>query len=139
MKKLRQANCPYCGEKVGFLRSWVIKTQGEYQCPKCGGYSNIELDPAAYLFAVLAVVLSGLIYLADMIIQKGVGLFVIALILLPFLMFYLLSVFLIRLRKLAVRKKQPVGRKAPESTGRQNNSKNSNIEHTIIAESFEAF
>lgn len=143
MRKLRQAKCPYCGKKVGLFRSWAIKTQGEYKCPKCGGYSNIELDPATYLFAVLAVVLSGLIYLVYMLIQRSVGILTICLIISPYFIFYILSVFLVRLRKPVIRKKQPAGQKPPVRPGSQGVDvrirENSDIEHTIIAESFKGF
>ena len=143
MKKLRQAKCPYCGKKVGLLRSWTIKTQGEYKCPKCGGYSNIELDPATYLFAVLAVVLSGLIYLVYMLIQRSVGIFTMCLVISPYIIFYLLTIFLVRLRKPVIRKKQPAGHKAPARPGPQGVDarirENSDIEHTIIAGSFKGF
>ena len=143
MKKFRQAKCPYCGKKVGLFRSWTIKTQGEYECPKCGAYSNIEMDPATYLFAVLAVILSGLIYLVYMLIQKSVGVLTVCLIISPYFIFYILSAFLVRLRKPVMRKKQQAGQKPPARPGSQNVDvrikENSDIEHTIIAESLKGF
>lgn len=140
MKKLRRAKCPYCGEKVGLLRSWVIKTQGEYKCPKCGSCSNIELDPATYLFAILAIILSALIYLVDMIIERNVSIFTVCYVILPYFVFYLLSVFLIRLRKPVIRKKQPAGKIPARPKNLDDRIKNdSDIEHTIIAETFKAF
>ncbi|MGX8710600.1 hypothetical protein [Clostridium sp. KNHs216] len=120
MKKFRKARCPHCGNKLTLLRTWSIKTQGEYKCPKCGGYSNIELDPAVHFFAIGAIVLSGLIYLVWMISVKMLSLASIFFIMLPYFVFYLLCFFLVRLRKPAVRRKQsPAGRPQQPSPQQQ--------------------
>jgi len=113
MKKFRKARCPHCGEKLSLLRTWTIKTQGEYKCPKCGGYSNIELDPAVYFFSIGAIVLSGLIYLVWMVAVRTLSLPAILFMLLPYFLFYLLCFFLVRLRKPTVRRKPPAGRPQP--------------------------
>ncbi|MBE6828808.1 hypothetical protein ACRQU7_00030 [Caproiciproducens sp. R1] len=120
MKKFRKARCPHCGNKLTLLRTWSIKTQGEYKCPKCGGYSNIELDPAVHFFAIGAIVLSGLIYLVWMISVKMLSLASIFFIMLPYFVFYLLCFFLVRLRKPAVHRKQsPAGRQQQPSPQQQ--------------------
>ncbi|MBW7572918.1 hypothetical protein [Caproiciproducens faecalis] len=114
MKKFRKARCPHCGNKLSLLQSWTLKTQGEYKCPKCGGYSNIELDSAVYIFAIAAIVLSGLIYLVWMISVGVLSLVSIFMIMLPYFLFYLLCFFLVRLRKPTARRKPPAaGRPQP--------------------------
>ena len=40
----------------------VLKRQGEYQCPRCGGISNIFLSPLVYVFALLAVFSGAAVY-----------------------------------------------------------------------------
>ena len=37
--------CPYCKKRVNLIRTWSLKRQGEYRCPRCGGISNIFLSP----------------------------------------------------------------------------------------------
>ena len=46
--------CPYCKKHVNLVRTWRLKREGEYKCPRCGGISNIYLSPLVYVFAVLA-------------------------------------------------------------------------------------
>nr|WP_319489598.1 hypothetical protein [uncultured Caproiciproducens sp.] len=107
MKKFRKARCPHCGKKLSLLRTWTIKTQGEYICPKCGGYSNIQLDPAVYFFSIAAIVISGLIYLIRILSVRTLSLPSILFIMLPYFLFYFLCIFLVRLRKPAVHKQPP--------------------------------
>ena len=54
--------CPYCKKRVNFIRTWSLKRQGEYQCPRCGGISNIYLSPLVYVFALVAVFAGVAIY-----------------------------------------------------------------------------
>ena len=54
--------CPYCKKRVNLIRTWSLKRQGEYQCPRCGGISNVFLSPLIYVLALLAVFSSGAIY-----------------------------------------------------------------------------
>ena len=44
-KRLRTPVCPYCGNRLNYVKAWVLKRRGEYICPKCGGLSNVALDP----------------------------------------------------------------------------------------------
>ncbi|QAT48289.1 hypothetical protein EQM14_00030 [Caproiciproducens sp. NJN-50] len=105
MKKFRKPRCPHCGDKIGLANAWVLKTQGEYLCPKCGGVSNIVLDRLLYLFAFLAILVSGVFFTLGFVGLLPLDIWLILLVLLPFLLFYLMSVFLVRLRKPAVRKR----------------------------------
>jgi CXXC-20-CXXC protein len=136
MKKFRKAQCPYCGRKVSLLNSWFLKTQGEYKCPKCGGISNVKMDGAAYLFAALAVVLSGVFFTFYILFIKMFSWTFLVLVLVPFFLFYLISVFLVRLRKPVMKKKPPEGEKNPQSLRppRQSEIKKetNNIERTIV-------
>ena len=29
--------CPYCKKHVNLVRTWRLKREGEYKCPRCGG------------------------------------------------------------------------------------------------------
>lgn len=58
-KNFRLPVCPYCGSRLNYAQSWVLRRRGEYICPKCGGLSNIVLDQKirhAVFFTVLAAV-----------------------------------------------------------------------------------
>lgn len=113
MKKFRKPRCPHCGYKIGLIKTWALKTQGEYMCPKCGRVSNIVLDRLVYLFAFLAILVSAIFFTLGMLEILSLDVWLILLILLPFLLFYLTSVFLVRLKKPAVRRKAVPKRSRP--------------------------
>ncbi len=108
MKKFQLARCPYCGKKLNPAMSWYMKTQGEYICPKCGGISNVALDPAVYILACAAILLS----LAAFLITRAVNnIFSVSAFLYmtgPVFLFSLASAFLVRLKKPILRKKTKV-------------------------------
>ena len=105
MKKFRKPRCPHCGHKVGLLKTWTLRTQGEYLCPQCGKISNIVLDRLIYLFSFLAITISAIFFFLGFIGILSLDIWMILLVLLPFLLFYLISVFLVRLNKPPVRKR----------------------------------
>ena len=102
MKKFRKARCPHCGDQLKIIQIWSIKTQGEYQCPKCGGFSNIELDFTLFHISISAIIISGLLYTGCIFFKIPLSIPLILIIMLPYL-----SVFLVRLKKPVVRKKPP--------------------------------
>ena len=63
MKRFGLPACPYCGLKIGPVRTWILKSQGEYQCIRCGGISNIVLHPAVSFLAAAAILISILIFM----------------------------------------------------------------------------
>lgn len=118
MKKFRKPRCPYCGKKIGLAKAWILRTQGEYLCPKCGGISNIVLDPGVYLFAFVAILVSAVFFTLALLGFLAFDLWLLLLVLLPFLLFYLVSVFLVRLKKPPSRKgPPPPDRRPPEPPG----------------------
>ncbi len=110
MQTFKLAQCPYCGRKIGLLRCWVLKTQGEYRCPKCGGYSNIVLHPALVFFGMVAILISTAVFLIQILLIRTFSWLVLILVFLPFLLFFLSSVFLVRFKK-------PVSRRRPPEEG----------------------
>ena len=99
MKKFRKARCPHCGDQLKIIQIWSIKTQGEYQCPKCGGFSNIELDFTLFHISISAIIISGLLYAGCIFFKIPLSIPLILIIMLPYFIFYILSVFLVRLEK----------------------------------------
>lgn len=99
MKKFRLPRCPYCGKKLNPLYSWYLKNQGEYLCPKCGGISNVILDPAVYILGNGAVILALIGFLVTRISGNVFDLTVLLWLVLPFFVFSVLCSFLVRLKK----------------------------------------
>ena len=97
MAKRLLTKCPYCHRKVSFFGAAILKTKGEHCCSGCNCISNVVINKAIYGIASAAVVLSFLIlFLYSMFGDhgdiKGI-LYVIA----PFLIFYLIVPFFVRL------------------------------------------
>ena len=137
MKKFREAQCPYCGAKVGIINAWVLKTQGEYKCPKCSGYSNIELDSAIYILAVVALLLSAIFFIIHILFIRLFSWFSLSLVITPFLLFFLLAPFLVRLRKPVIRKRALSGQRRKQTevspqAFKINNTEKNNMDRTIV-------
>ena len=105
--------CPYCKKRVNFIRTWSLKRQGEYRCPRCGGISNIFLSPLVYVFALLAVFCGGAVYFFHRFILDDVDLTTCLQVLIPFAVFFLLSLFMVYLAKPVIKKvpREEKGRK----------------------------
>lgn len=98
--------CPYCKKRVNLIRTWSLKRQGEYKCPRCSGISNIYLSPLIYVFALVAVFAGGAIYFFNKFVLNDVSLATVIQVIIPFLLFFAVSLFLVYLQK-------PVIKKAP--------------------------
>ena len=96
--------CPYCKKRVNLIRTWSLKRQGEYQCPRCGCISNIFLSPLVYVFALLAVFSGGAVYFFHKFILDDVGLTTCLQVLIPFVLFFLLSLFMVYLAKPVIKR-----------------------------------
>lgn len=104
MKYFGVSSCPYCKKRVNLLRTWSLKRQGEYQCPRCGGISNIFLSPLIYVFALLAIFSGGAVYFFHKFILDDISLNTLGQVLLPFAVFFLLSLFMVNLEKPVIKK-----------------------------------
>ncbi len=96
--------CPYCKKRVNLIRTWSLKKQGEYQCPRCGGISNIYLSPLIYVFALLAVFAGGAMYFFHKFILNDVSLTTVLQVLIPFAVFFAISLFMVYLEKPVIKK-----------------------------------
>lgn len=96
--------CPYCKKRVNLIRTWSLKRQGEYQCPRCGGISNIFLSPLIYVFALLAVFAGGAVYFFHKFILDDISLSTVLQVLIPFAVFFFLSLFMVYLAKPIIKK-----------------------------------
>ena len=96
--------CPYCKKRVNLIRTWSLKKQGEYCCPRCGGISNVYLSPLIYVFALLAVFSGGAMYFFHRYILGDLTFSTVLQVLLPFVLFYLISLFMVYLAKPVIKK-----------------------------------
>lgn len=96
--------CPYCKKRVNLIRTWSLKRQGEYQCPRCGGISNIHLSPLIYVAALLALFTGGALYFFHKFVLDDISLETALQVFLPFAVFFLLSVFFVSLAKPVIKK-----------------------------------
>lgn len=120
--RARKPRCPYCGAKQNYVKSWMLKRRGEFICPKCGGLSNVRLDPLLYRIGILALVISAGFFVAGWIAGSLVSaIWAVPGTVLPILLFFLVSVFFVRLKKPAPPRPsggpvQPGGRPAAQQT-----------------------
>lgn len=103
--KLQLPVCPHCGQKVGYVRAWFLKQEGEYRCPNCGGFSGVFLSTAAPMFGSVAVIISVVVFLVLRFVTGGMPFYGVLLMALPYLLFFLSAPFLVRLRKPGTRKR----------------------------------
>lgn len=96
--------CPYCKKRVNLIRTWSLKRQGEYQCPRCGGISNIFLSPLVYVLALLAVFAGGAMYFFHKFVLDDISLETAVYVFIPFAVFFLLSLFMVYLEKPVIKK-----------------------------------
>lgn len=96
--------CPYCKKRVNLIRTWSLKRQGEYQCPRCGGISNIFLSPLIYVLALIAVFGGGAMYFFYKFVLDDVTLETALYVFIPFAAFFLFSLFMVYLEKPVIKK-----------------------------------
>ncbi len=104
MKYFGVPTCPYCKKRVNLIRTWSLKRQGEYKCPRCGGISNIFLSPLIYVFALLAIFASGALYFFHKFILDDITLSIVIQVIIPFAVFFLLSLFMVYLAKPVIKR-----------------------------------
>ena len=104
MHYLGVPTCPYCKKRVNLIRTWSLKRQGEYQCPRCGGISNIFLSPLVYVLALLAVFAGGAMYFFHKFVLDDISLETAVYVFIPFAVFFLLSLFMVYLEKPVIKK-----------------------------------
>lgn len=96
--------CPYCKKRVNIIRVWSMKKHGEFMCPRCKGISNIKLSPLVYVCAVLAVAAGFLIYFFAKFVLENVSIMTPVYVLIPFIIFFFVSLFFVYLEKPVIRK-----------------------------------
>lgn len=104
MKYIGIPTCPYCKKSVNIVRVWSLKKHGEYMCPRCKGFSNIYLSPLVYLFAVIAIALGFLTYFFAKFITDNLSFMTPVQVILPFIGFFILSLFMVYLEKPVIRR-----------------------------------
>ena len=104
MKYFGIPKCPYCKKRINIIRVWRLKKRGEYICPRCKGISNIFHSPLIYALALLCCAAGFLIYFFERYITDTVDFTTVFKVLIPFVIFYFFSLFMIYLEKPVIRK-----------------------------------
>lgn len=104
MKYIGVPRCPYCRKRVSFIRTWRLKREGEYRCPRCSGISNIFLSPLIYVFALVAIFAGGALYFFHKFILDDIEPMTALEVFIPFVLFFILSLFLVYLEKPMMKK-----------------------------------
>lgn len=115
--------CPYCKKRVNLIRTWRLKREGEYKCPRCGGISNIYLSPLVYVFSVLAICAGVCIYFFHKYVLDDIELFTCLYVFVPFAIFFLLSLFTVYLKKPVIKSVQRPSEKKKQPVRRQNDER----------------
>ncbi len=97
--RLRKPKCPYCGTKLNYAKTWALKRRGEYICPKCGGLSNVRLDPLLYRFGILAILIGAVFCAAGWLSGSSSIFWTVPGTIVPTVLFFLVSVFFVRLKR----------------------------------------
>lgn len=103
---MKLANCPYCKRKMSYLSALLHKTDGEYVCSRCERESNLYIKKRLFtLFGItMAVALIILIcYLSFGNAESLLGIFLVSI---PFIIFFFITPFFIRLVPLKKYKKE---------------------------------
>lgn len=115
MNSFHKPRCPYCGKKLGYLNAWAVKTQGEYRCKKCGGFSDIVLAQGVYVLSLILTAAGALFFILAFLKITELNVFSVLMVVLPFALFFLLSVFFVRLQKIEGGAMPPQGvRRVPQ-------------------------
>ena len=107
--------CPHCGKRVNPFLAWGIKSKGEFECSKCGSYSNIRLAKGLYIAGLSAVILAGILLLVFLF-TGCMNLALLIFMLVPFAVFTVISPFFVRLQKIELpgqKRKTPPAKKPP--------------------------
>lgn len=96
--------CPYCKKRVNIVRTWSLKKQGEYRCPRCSGISNIYLSPLVYVLGLFALFAGGSIYFFHKFVLDDIELKTALHVFVPFAVFFLFSLFMVYLEKPVIKK-----------------------------------
>ncbi|CDB23586.1 uncharacterized protein BN706_01029 [Clostridium sp. CAG:557] len=56
-----QLKCPYCRQKISFMRAFQSKTNEEFFCENCNNFSKLMVNSALKSFAMVLAVLVGLV------------------------------------------------------------------------------
>ena len=103
MKQLGIPVCPYCGKHVNLVRMWTLKRDGEYVCPYCNGISNVRHAPFMNIFAAVCGVAAFLIFAFTQFILSKTSFMTCVYVFLPFVVFFVGSMFMVQLLEPVVR------------------------------------
>jgi len=99
IKGLELPKCPYCGEKLLYLESFLTKNKSTYECKCCECFSEVVIKSRAFKFFGLLEIFSFIIFVAAVLLGGSFCLYGLFLVLFVFTLFYFFSPFSVRLYK----------------------------------------
>ena len=76
---------------MNFMVTWLIRREGEFRCPRCGGISNIILDAKLSILGVVAVFTTLILFFVYRYVKNDERPEMLLWLLLPIVLFYLLK------------------------------------------------
>lgn len=98
MKKSELPCCPYCDKPLNYIVAFTAKNQGEYTCDSCKRAATIEFPKKLYILSWICELIAVIILIILFIFTESKTIFSIFLVLAPFLVFYLLVPFFMKLK-----------------------------------------
>ena len=99
INKLELPSCPYCGERLLYLESFLVKNKSAYECKCCDCFSEVVIKSRAFKLLLLSELASLIIFLLSVLVGGSFCLIGIFAVLFIFLGFYVFSPFSIKLCK----------------------------------------
>lgn len=98
MKKSELPCCPYCDKPLSYIVAFAEKNQGEYTCDSCNRAANIEFPKKLYILSWICELIAVIILILLFIFTESKTILSVFLVLVPFLVFYLLVPFFMKLK-----------------------------------------
>ena len=99
-------DCPYCGARLGYLESFVVKNRSVYRCKNCENKSETDLNKNFYNILWVILGLSVIIFVLATVIGGGFSLFGLFLIAVVAAGFYGISPYMVVLRKARIKEEK---------------------------------
>lgn len=100
INKLELPKCPYCGESLLYLESFLVKNKTVYECKCCDYFSEVVIKSRAFSFLLLSEFISLIVFVLAVLIGGSFCLFGLFAVLFIFAGFYAFSPFSVKLCKM---------------------------------------
>lgn len=106
IKNLNLPDCPYCGENVWYIETFLAKNRSVYKCKHCGYLSEVKVNPDAFKLLGIAEMTAIVIFTASIFMGGSYSLLGLLAITTVFAVFYAFSPFMVQLFRIKKKQKQ---------------------------------